>query len=145
MRTAIVFSITFILSIFSAFTVIFIAVNIYNFFSFPEELHSIAGLVFYFLTAASILLIIKKLVETATSLSTKEGLLYWRIKKRFPNWADVTMHKDYLFVSWDSRVKEITHNYKFEIDLNKAKFYDTADQNKIIFEGTIEQAILKLK
>jgi hypothetical protein len=145
MKKAIVFIIIFILSIIATYVVIFVAVKFYNFLSFPENLQSLFGIIFFILSVLLIIRIISKLIEKIMPFSTKEGALYERIKKHFPDWSEVTMSNDYLFISWKSRVKNITHNYKFDFSLNEAKFYNEGEDNKIIFEGAIEKSLVRLK
>ncbi len=145
MRKLIAFSIANITCVILAFFMIFLGVKFYNSIPVPEGIVPVWSLIVFILTAVGIMKIFYFIVNKACSFSTIEGATYEILKKKFPYWSDVTIRDGYLFISWKSLSKNIIHNYEFDFNQNKAKFYDEGEVAKIVFEGDIKKAVSKMR
>lgn len=148
MKKAIVNLFAYSLSVALLLSLILTAIKFYPMLQIGNE--SVKKLVTVFLVLfiiAAFMISVIYLPVLLKCLFLKEYKLYQKIRRRFPKWHEVNFSSNYLSISWFEGYRnnpEAVHNYYFYFDEKKAKFDVSTDKTRVWFEGTIEEALVKL-
>ena len=148
MKNFFIDSFSFVIAFVIAFALTWLWFPIYNWIN-PQEGGVQALLQFTFAIISLLVFVFTAMFLPGLMkiLLNKEDRLWKKIKKSFPHWAEASIESGSLTVHWFEGYRdspELVHNYKFDLKNNRAKFYDSSDNDHVLFEGTIKEAIVQL-
>lgn len=146
MKNSLIHFFSVLASFVASFSLIPLWMRLYDLAS--ENAKSWLPMAFFAISIAVFILGSMFLPDLLKLIFNKEDRLWRKLKKVLPRWAEATIERGSLRISWFEGYRdssEAVNYYYFDFKANKAKFSKTSDNNtNVWFDGTIAEGKKKL-